>query len=140
MAKAKIKTTVNDGDVLAFLQGVAHEQKRADSLAVLELMREVTGQEAKMWGDSIIGFDRYKYKYDSGHGGEFFKVGFSPRKQNLTLYIMPGFERYPELMAQLGKYKTGRSCLYLNKLSDINLDVLKELVRESMVYMNAKYG
>lgn len=140
MAKAKLKTTVNDGDVLEFLEGVDDEKRQADSLVVLELMKDITGREPKMWGSSIVGFDEYHYKYDSGREGDFFKVGFSPRKQSLTLYIMPGFGRYEELMEQLGKYKTGKSCLYIKKLEDVDMEVLKQLVEESYSYMNDKYG
>lgn len=140
MAKAKLKTTVNDGDVLEFLEGVDDEKRQADSLVVLELMKDITGREPKMWGSSIVGFDEYHYKYDSGREGDFFKVGFSPRKQSLTLYIMPGFGRYEELMEQLGKYKTGKSCLYIKKLEDVDMEVLKQLIEESYSYMNDKYG
>lgn len=140
MAKAKLKTTVNDGDVLAFLEAVENEKRQLDSLVVLELMKKITGREPKMWGSSIVGFDQYHYKYDSGREGDFFKVGFSPRKQSLTLYIMPGFERYEELMEQLGKYKTGKSCLYINKLEDVDMKILKQLIEESYSYMNDKYG
>lgn len=140
MAKAKLKTTVNDGDVIKFLESIDHEKRQADSFVVLELMKEITGQEPKMWGSSIIGFDEYHYKYDSGREGDFFKVGFSPRKQSLTLYIMPGFARYEELMEQLGKYKTGKSCLYINKLEDIDMETLSQLIKSSYAYMNQKYG
>ncbi|PHN06702.1 DUF1801 domain-containing protein [Flavilitoribacter nigricans] len=140
MAKAKLKTTVNDGDVLRFLESVDHAKRQADSLVVLELMKQITGLEPKMWGSSIVGFDRYHYRYDSGREGEFFKVGFSPRKQSLTLYIMPGFGRYDELMERLGKYKTGKSCLYINKLEDVDMQVLEELIAASYAYMTEKYG
>ena len=140
MAKAKLKTTVNDGDVLAFLEAVEDTKRQEDSLVVLELMKEITGREPKMWGSSIVGFDQYHYKYDSGREGDFFKVGFSPRKQSLTLYIMPGFERYDALMEQLGKYKTGKSCLYIKKLEDVDMEVLRQLIGESFDYMNKKYG
>lgn len=140
MAKAKLKTTVNDGDVIQFLESVDHEKRQADSLVVLELMKDITGQEPKMWGSSIVGFGQYHYKYESGREGDFLKIGFSPRKQSLTIYIMPGFERYDQLMEQLGKYKTGKSCLYINKLEDVDLNILQELIRESYQYMTKKYG
>lgn len=107
---------------------------------LLSLMEELTGMEAKMWGASIVGFGDYHYQYESGREGDFFKVGFSPRKQNLTLYIMPGFDRYEDLMAKLGIFKTGKSCLYLKKLEDVNAEVLRELIVESVRYMNEKYG
>lgn len=140
MAKAKLKTTQNEKDVRAFLNAVDHDKRREDSLAVLEMMEKITGKEAKMWGSSIVGFDQYHYKYDSGREGDFFKVGFSPRKQSLTVYIMPGFERYDELMQQLGKYKTGKSCLYINKMEDVDQNVLQQLIKESYEYMTKKYG
>lgn len=140
MAKSNLKTTQNDNNVQAFLEGVAHEKRREDSLVVLDMMKNITDQEPKMWGSSIVGFDHYHYKYDSGREGDFFKVGFSPRKQSLTIYVMPGFTRYEELMEQLGKYKTGKSCLYINKLEDVDLDVLRQLIKESYEYMTEKYG
>ncbi|RPI72272.1 MAG: DUF1801 domain-containing protein [Ignavibacteriales bacterium] len=93
-----------------------------------------------MWGPSIIGFGDYHYKYESGREGDFFITGFSPRKQNLTLYIMPGFKRYEELMQNLGKFKTGQSCLYIKKLEDVDLKVLKELIADSVKYMKEKYN
>ena len=138
--KAKNKATKNEGDVKAFLEGLEDEKRKADSIMALELMSGITKEEPKMWGGSIVGFGDYHYKYESGREGDFFKVGFSPRKQNLTLYIMPGFDRFEELMAQLGKYKTGKSCLYIKKIEDIDLDILKELVTESYGYMTKKYG
>ena len=138
--KAKNKTTKNEGDVKAFLEGLEDEKRKEDSIMALDLMSDITKEEPKMWGGSIVGFGDYHYKYESGREGDFFKVGFSPRKQNLTLYIMPGFERFEELMAQLGKYKTGKSCLYIKKIEDVDLDILKELVTESYGYMTKKYG
>lgn len=140
MAKANLKTTQNDNDVRAFLSKVEGDQRREDCFQVLQWMEEITGREARMWGPSIVGFDEYHYKYDSGREGDFFKVGFSPRKTSLTLYIMPGFARYDELMQQLGKYKTGKSCLYIKKLEDVDADVLQQLIRESYEYMTQKYG
>ncbi|HMQ61507.1 MAG TPA: DUF1801 domain-containing protein [Flavilitoribacter sp.] len=135
---AELKTQKNDGDVTAFLNAVPDEQKRQDCFAVLQIMQQITGAKPYMWGDSIVGFGAYRYKYRSGREAEWFLTGFSPRKQNLTLYIMAGFGRHKELMAQLGKYKTGQSCLYLKRLSDIDTEVLKELVRESVAYMTER--
>ncbi len=132
---AELKTQKNDGDVIAFLNSVAHEKRRTDSFKVLELMKEVTGETPKMWGDSIIGFGQYHYKYASGREGDWFLTGFSPRKQSLTLYIMAGFDDYDELMSRLGKYKTGKSCLYINKLEDVDQDVLRTLVKKSAQHM-----
>jgi hypothetical protein len=98
-------------------------------------MKEVTGEEPKMWGDSIVGFGAYHYKYASGREGDWFLAGFSPRQQNLTLYIMAGFDNYEALLNQLGKFKTGKSCLYVNKIADVNPDVLQELVKQSVAHM-----
>lgn len=132
---AELKTKENEGDVVAFLNGVADDRKRQDSFAVLALMQEVTQMEPKMWGASIVGFGQYHYKYESGREGDWFLTGFSPRKQNLTLYIMAGFDGYDELMAKLGKHKTGKSCLYINKLADVDTAVLRELVTQSVAHM-----
>jgi hypothetical protein len=132
---AESKTQKTEESVEAFLNSVAHEKRRTDSFKVLELMKEVTGKEPKMWGSSIIGFGDYHYKYESGREGDWFLTGFSPRKQSLTLYIMAGFDEYDELMASLGKYKTGKSCLYINKLEDVDLPTLKQLVKKSAAHM-----
>lgn len=136
---AELKTQPNDGNVEAFLNAVENDQKRQDSFTILELMKTLTGEEPKMWGPSIVGFGSYHYKYASGREGDFLRIGFSPRKQNLTLYIMPGFDRYEDLLQRLGKHKTGKSCLYIKKLADVDQEVLKELMEQSLRYMNAKY-
>lgn len=140
MSKNENKTIETNASVDDFLNQVADEKKRADSFQVKAIMERITGHPAKMWGPAIVGFDVYHYKYDSGREGDFMKVGFSPRAQNLTLYIMGGFSRYDELMEKLGKYKTGKSCLYVKKLEDIDQSVLEELIRESYSYMTNKYG
>ena len=132
---AALKTQTNDASVEAFLDAVPDEKKRQDSFAIVELMREVTGFEPAMWGDSIVGFGSYRYKYASGREGEWPLVGFSPRKQNLTLYIMSGFTRYDSLVENLGKFKSGKSCLYIKKLEDVDRVSLEELVRQSVAYM-----
>ena len=132
-----LKTTPNDGSVDAYLHQVENEKKREDSFKILELMQEVTQEEPKMWGGSIVGFGSYHYKYKSGREGDWFLTGFAPRKKNLTLYIMAGFENYDELMRKLGKYKTGKSCLYINKIEDVDTDVLRELVKESVAHMKS---
>lgn len=129
------KTKKNDGDVIAFLNGVEPEKKRQDAFAILELMEEVTGEKAVMWGASIIGFGSYSYKYETGREGDWMLVGFSPRKQNISLYIMPGFEHYQSLLDDLGKHKTGKSCLYIKKTEDIDMDVLRDLVKQSVDHM-----
>lgn len=133
------KTQPTSQSAETFLNTVENDKRRQDAFEVLQLMREITGKEPVMWGGSIIGFDQYHYKYDSGREGDFLLVGFSPRKTALTLYIMPGFERYNELMQKLGKYKTGKSCLYVNKLEDVDREVLAELIRQSVAYMRDKY-
>ena len=125
---AELKTQKNDQSVDAFLQTVADERKRQDCYDLLALMQEVTGAEPVMWGSSIIGFGSYHYKYASGREGEWFLTGFAPRKQNLTLYIMAGFDQYGELMSKLGKHSTGKSCLYIKRLADVDQYVLRRLV------------
>lgn len=132
---AELKTKRNKGDVESFLNSVSDEKKRQDSFAVLELMQQITGKEPEMWGDSIVGFGSYHYKYDSGREGDWFVTGFSPRKQNLTLYIMSGFDEYDQLLSKLGKHSIGKSCLYIKKIEDINVDVLKDLVKKSVRHM-----
>lgn len=139
MAKAKLKTTVNNASVSAFLNAVEDDRKRKDSKKILKMMKEITGAKPKMWGTSIVGFGTYHYKYESGREGDMLKTGFSPRKSALTFYIMSGFERKDELLAKLGKYKTGKACLYIKKLDDIDEAVLREMIKESWNYMSQKY-
>lgn len=134
-----LKTQPSNDDVREFLKSVSDEQKRKDCFAVLELMKSITGEEPKMWGSSIVGFGSYHYKYESGREGDWFLTGFSPRKQNISLYIMAGFDNYDELMNRLGKFKTGKSCLYVNRLEQIDLEVLKQLISESVRFMRDKY-
>lgn len=134
---AELKTKPNDQSVEGFLNRVPDEKKRKDSFDILELMKQVTGEEPIMWGDSIVGFGTYKYKYASGKEGKWPITGFSPRKQNLTLYIMSGFDEYDELLENLGKHSTGKSCLYIKKLEDVDQDVLRELVSKSVEHMAA---
>ena len=133
---AELKTKQTDESVTEFLNGVPDEKKRQDSFAILELMTEVTGAEPRMWGESIVGFGSYHYRYASGREGDWFVTGFSPRKQNLTLYIMAGFYNYGQLLQNLGKHKTGKSCLYIKRLEDVDLDTLRELVSQSVQHMN----
>ena len=135
----ELKTKANSDSVDDFLNAIEDPKKKADIDYVLTMMREVTGNEPKMWGGSIVGFDSYHYKYDSGREGDWFITGFSPRKQALTLYIMAGFNKYEELLSQLGKYKTGKSCLYIKKLEDVDKKVLKDLVQSSVQYMRDKH-
>ena len=136
MAKTvELKTKVNNASVTDFLNSVADEQKRNDSFEILKMMKQVSKEDAKMWGTSIVGFGSYHYKGASGREGDWMLIGFSPRKQNITLYIMPGFDHYQELMKNLGKYSTGKSCLYIKRLSDVDVNVLKELMTESLKVM-----
>ena len=132
---AELKTKRNAASVEAFLNRIADEQQRADSFAVLELMRKATQASPEMWGASIVGFGRYHYKYASGREGDWFVTGFSPRKRNLTLYIMAGFEHYGDLLKKLGKHSTGKSCLYINSMDDIHLPTLRTLVKESVKHI-----
>ncbi|MEE4194841.1 MAG: DUF1801 domain-containing protein [Anaerolineae bacterium] len=130
---AELKTKLNDGDVIAFLNTIENEQRKKDSFIVLEMMQKLTGMEPKMWGESIVGFDQYHYVYASGREGDWMKIGFSPRKQALTLYLNAGYEeRAPELLEKLGKHKTGKGCLYIKKMEDVDPDVLRELIKESL--------
>jgi len=137
---AKMKTTPNDGNVLAFLQGVAHERRRKDGLRMLEIMQEETAWPPQMWGESIVGFGSYHYKYASGREGDMLRIGFSPRKQSLTLYIAQGFEGFGDLMERLGPHKTSKACLYITRLENIDESVLRTLIQKSLVYMDEKYG
>ena len=132
---AELKTKKNESSVTKFLDGVKDEKKRQDSYTILKLMKQITKAEPKMWGTSIIGFGSYHYKYASGREGDWFVTGFSPRKQNLTLYIMSGISKYPDLLKKLGKFKTGKGCIYINKIEDIDIKTLKELIKQSVGYL-----
>jgi hypothetical protein len=135
-----LKTQPSENDVHAFLSTVEDEKKRKDSLFLLDFIAQHTGEKPVMWGKSIIGYGSYHYKYASGREGDWMLTGFSPRKTSLTIYIMSGFDKYDELMGQLGKYKTGKSCLYVKKLEDIDLDILAELIKKSTSYLKNKYS
>lgn len=134
---AELKTKPTDQSVEDFLNTIPDEQKRADAFAILKLMKQVTRAEPQLWGSSIVGFGRYHYKYASGREGDWPLVSFSPRKQNLTLYIMAGFAGHDDLLKKLGKFKTGKACLYINKLADVDVPTLKELVKQSVKHMQA---
>lgn len=135
---AELKTKPG-GDVTAFLASVTDEEKKKDCLELFKLMKQITKEDPVLWGGSIVGFGTYEYKGKSGKSGTWFITGFSPRKANLTIYIMPGFARYNELMQKLGKYKTGVSCLYMNSLKDVDVKLLKELITLSYNYMKEKF-
>lgn len=135
-----IKTRLNGGNPEDFINAVSDETKKADGLVLLEIFTEITGEPAKMWGSSIIGFGQYHYKSErSKQEGDWPLIGFSPRKQNLTLYIMPGFDTYHDLLGELGKHKTSKGCLYINKLSDVDMSVLKKLIKRSFADMQKQY-
>lgn len=136
---AQNKTQPTPQKVSEFIAGVEDIRKRSDCRELMKLMRETTGNRAKMWGSSIVGFGKYHYKYASGREGDFFLTGFSPRKQNLAIYIVNGFQPHAKLMEKLGKFKTGKSCLYVKSLDDIDRSVLAELVVASVAYMRKKY-
>ena len=140
MAKYEIKTKPTPVSVDEFIEAVADESQRVDTKKILAMMERLSGQPPKMWGPSIIGFGQYHYKYESGHEGDMARIGFSPRKGNTVLYIVDGFAGYAELMARLGKHKTGKSCLYIKRLSDIDETVLEELCRASLAYMADNYA
>ncbi len=133
------KTKLNSASVKKFLNSVENDQRRNDAFEICDIMMSVTKEAPKMWGTSIVGFGSYHYIYESGHEGDAPQVGFSPRKNALTLYIMPGFSAYEDLMQSLGKYKTGKSCLYIKNLEDIDKKVLKKLIRESVKFIKKKY-
>ena len=135
MAKAELKTKVNDASVTKFLDSVADEQKRNDCLEILKMMKQITKEEPEMWGSSIVGFGRYHYKGKSGREGDWMLTGFSPRKQNLTLYLMGGFDAHAALLKKLGKFTTSMGCLYIKRLDDVDKKVLKDLVQASVKRM-----
>jgi hypothetical protein len=139
MSKAKNKTQKTVKSPLAFVKALEPDQKREDSLKILNMLKDVTGLEPKMWGPSIIGFGDYHYKYESGREGDFFRAGFSPRAQNLTIYVMPGYQDFDNELSRLGKHKLGKSCLYIKRLSDVDEDVLREIVEKGFHMMEEKY-
>jgi hypothetical protein len=136
---AENKTKQTKASVEKFIDSVKDKSIRKDCLTIVKLMKDVTKEEPKMWGKSIVGFGNYHYKYASGREGDFFLTGFSPRKQNLTIYIHSGFKNYEALMKKLGKHKTSVSCLYVKSLNDIDIKVLKKLVTESVHFMKKLY-
>jgi hypothetical protein len=129
---AELKTKATKASVKEFINQLPDKERRDDCFAIATMMEEITGDKPKMWGASIVGFGSYQYKYASGHEGEWPIIGFSPRKKDLTLYLMMGFAKHKELMEQLGKYKTGKSCLYIKQLSDVHVPTLKKLIKTSV--------
>lgn len=137
---AELKTKPTGNPVHEFLDALEDDQKREDSYRFLSVMQQATGEEPVMWGGSIVGFGSYHYKYESGREGDWFLTGFSPRKRSFSLYIMDGFGRYEELLQALGPHTTGKSCLYVKRAADIDMEVLRTLVRESVAHMKQKYA
>lgn len=136
---AELKTKQNNASVSAFLNAIEDKQQRADAKKLSKMMRDATGSRAKMWGSSIVGFGTYHYVYASGREGDWPIVGYSPRKQNLSIYIMSGFSGSKTLMSKLGKHKTGKSCLYIKRLSDVDEKVLRQLIDKSIKFIRGKY-
>ncbi|MHA2323470.1 MAG: DUF1801 domain-containing protein [Candidatus Thorarchaeota archaeon] len=133
-----MKTKPTKVKVEDFLKAVEHPTRKEDGFELLRIMREITKETPRMWGPSIVGFGTYHYKYESGREGNMPIVGFSPRKQSLSVYIMPGFEKYESILGRLGKHRIGKSCLYINKLADVDISVLKELIEKSVEHMETK--
>ena len=137
---SEIKTKVNDASVEDFINSVEDQKKRDDSFKLLEMFKKLTGEPPKMWGTSIIGFGQYHYKSErTSQEGDWMLTGFSPRKQALTLYIMSGFTEHPDLLKNLGKHKTGKGCLYINKLEDVDQKTLEDLIKKSYESMKKQY-
>ncbi|NML07615.1 DUF1801 domain-containing protein [Sphingomonas sp. G-3-2-10] len=136
---AEIKTKPTEVTADAFIDAVENPVRREDAKAVRAMMERITGQPAQMWGPSIVGFGSYHYKYDSGHEGTMCRLGFSPRKAELVLYVLTGAESQEPLLARLGKHKTGKSCLYIKKLADVDAGVLDELTRDALAHMDERY-
>lgn len=136
----KTKTNASKQSVTSFVNGIEPETRRADAKALLKIFKTITGKKAVMWSSSIIGFDTYHYKYDSGREGDSTMTGFSPRKSNLAIYIMDGFSDKTSLLKKLGKHKTGSSCLYIKKLADVDEDVLCKIITKSYLTMQKKYA
>lgn len=135
MAHVEVKTKPTGDSVEEYLAGRCGEDRQSDCAALLDLMGRVTGEKPVLWGSSIVGFGTYRYRYASGREGDWFLVGFTPRKSDLSIYIMAGFEKYEDLLSRLGKYKTGRSCLYIKRLSDVDMSVLEEIITDSVEHM-----
>ena len=137
---AEPKTKMTNASVTGFIDSIEDDQRRKDSRGVLAVMRKITGKRPKMWGESIVGFGSYRYKYASGQERDWPLTGFSPRKQALTLYIMSGFVQATTLLRSLGKYKTGKSCLYIKRLEDVDRSTLRELVKQSVAHVKRIHG
>jgi hypothetical protein len=135
----ELKTKQTDSSVIEFIENVDSIKKREDAYQLLDIFTETTGFEAKMWGPSIIGFGSYHYQYDSGHEGDAPLVGFSPRKAKISLYFAPGEKKREELLKVFGKHTTGKACVYINKVADIDMNILKELINQSVKFLQEMY-
>lgn len=136
---AELKTKPTEASVDAFLDGVADPQRREDAKALRALMERISGEPATMWGPTMVGFGRYQYKYDSGHGGEWARIGFSPRARELVVYLLPGYADMGDLLGRLGKHKIGKSCLYIRRLADVDREVLEQMAVMSLENMAKRY-
>ena len=139
MAKYELKTKKTNQGVSVFLNAIEDVQKRADAKVIDKLMREITGKKPELWGSSIVGYGTYHYKYASGREGDWMATGFSPRKANLTIYIIPGYKNMSLHLKKLGPHTTGVSCLYIKRLSDIHMPTLKKIVKEGYQHMKKNY-
>jgi len=135
----ELKTKETDASVIEFIESVDHPKKREDAYRLLDIFTEVSGYEAKMWGPSIIGFGHYHYKYQTGHEGDAPLVGFSPRKAKISLYFAPGDPERAQLLQQFGKHTTGKACVYINKLADVEVEILKALIQQSIAFLRKTY-
>lgn len=135
----ELKTKETDSSVIEFIESVDNPRKREDAYKLLDIFTEITGYEAKMWGTSIIGFDKYHYKYDSGHEGDAPLVGFSPRKAKISLYFATGDTQREKLLKDFGKHTKGKACVYISKVADIHVDVLKALIKQSVMFLKETY-
>ena len=134
-----LKTRPQPQSVAEFIRGIEDPSIRRDCSTLKKLMARVTGKRAVIWGNAMVGFGRYRYRYNSGHSGEYFVTGFSPRKQNLTIYIMPGFNRYKKQLGKMGKHKLGKSCLYVKNLDQVDLEALEDMIADSVRRMREMY-
>jgi len=139
MTKAKNKTIKTEASVEDYIASIAKDDRRADIKALHKMMMDITGWEPKMWGKTIVGFGEYHYKYDSGREGDALRTGYSSRAQNITIYVMPGYEKLDEQLSRLGKHKLGKSCLYIKRLSDVDTEVLREIIQTGVDIMAEKY-
>ena len=137
---AENKTKPTKASVTAFLNAVENKTRKRDVKVINEMMTRISGEKPTMWGPTMVGFGSHHYKYESGREGDLFMTGFSPRKTSLVLYIMPGYGQFDDIMARLGKHKTGKACLYINKLEDVDMAVLEELITKSVAWMRNKYS